>query len=43
MRYNHTLLIFSTTTKPMEAEQLNAIANRLNDLNARTQALRGYL
>lgn len=38
--YNH---VFTLIARPMEAEQLNQIANRLNDLNARHLALRGYL
>ena len=33
----------SLKTNSMEAEQLNIIANRLNDLNVRNQDLRGYL
>lgn len=34
---------FSWIARCMEAEQLNQIANRLNDLSARNLALRGYL
>jgi hypothetical protein len=30
-------------TRTMEAERLNAIANRIADLKQRVQALRGYL
>lgn len=30
-------------SRPMEAEQLNLIANRLTDLKQRNLALRGYL
>lgn len=34
---------FTSIARLMEAEQLNQIANRLNDLNERNLALRGYL
>jgi hypothetical protein len=38
--YNHA---FDSKVATMEAEQLNQIANRIADLNARSHALRGYL
>ena len=34
---------FTQIARLMEAEQLNQIANRLNDLSERNLALRGYL
>jgi len=38
------MLVFTQfKTHPMEAEQLNAIANALSDLTQRHLALRGYL
>jgi N-acetyl-anhydromuramyl-L-alanine amidase AmpD len=37
------LLFTQFKTHPMEAEQLNAIANALSDLTQRHLALRGYL
>lgn len=37
------MLIFHHRKSKMEAEHLNSIANALNDLTERHQALRGYL
>jgi hypothetical protein len=34
---------FAESKTVMEAERLNAISNRIQDLSQRVQALRGYL
>jgi hypothetical protein len=41
--YNFASLKQAVSEQPMEAEQLNQIANRLSDLAERHHALRGYL
>jgi hypothetical protein len=35
--------IAPSTSSPMDNEQINQIGNKLADLSARTDALRGYL
>jgi hypothetical protein len=41
--YNARFLRFSAEAPTMEAEQLNAIANRIADLEKRSSELRRYL
>jgi hypothetical protein len=46
LRYNYFFIGLNFKSKAatiMEAEKLNQIANRLNDLSERNHALRGYL